>query len=249
MVARDLGASDVRIAPAIRGRGRGCAQGGRGDPLVRAAGRPPPDRRVRRGRRPTPRRGAGAWRCSSPPSRARFERRTRCPSAAKGRGHARSLREELDALAQRAGAVEAVVIDAHSPVIWGSAGGDVERPAGAVHGARRDPRAGRDGRAPRGRPGRRRGRQVRAGLRARPPRRPCRAPARTARRLRAAPGPADRPRGQHARRRHGRPQRRGRPLRHGHRDGPRDRAGVRGGSTAAFSSTSTTRATRAATRR
>jgi hypothetical protein len=34
---------------------------------------------------------------------------------------ARSLQEELAALAQRAGAVEAVVIDAHSPVVWGSA--------------------------------------------------------------------------------------------------------------------------------
>lgn len=35
---------------------------------------------------------------------------------------ARSLQEELSALTQRAGAVEAVVIDGYSPVIWGSAG-------------------------------------------------------------------------------------------------------------------------------
>ena len=33
---------------------------------------------------------------------------------------ARSLQEELAALAQRAGALEAVVIDAHSPIVWGS---------------------------------------------------------------------------------------------------------------------------------
>ena len=33
---------------------------------------------------------------------------------------ARSLQEELAAVAQRAGALEAVVIDAHSPVVWGS---------------------------------------------------------------------------------------------------------------------------------
>ena len=35
---------------------------------------------------------------------------------------ARSLREELAALVQRAGAVEAVIIDGHSPVVWGAAG-------------------------------------------------------------------------------------------------------------------------------
>jgi hypothetical protein len=35
---------------------------------------------------------------------------------------ARSLQEELTALAQRAGAIEALVIDAFSPVVWGSAG-------------------------------------------------------------------------------------------------------------------------------
>jgi len=34
-----------------------------------------------------------------------------------------SLRDELRALAKRSGAVDAVVIDAHSPVLWGSASG------------------------------------------------------------------------------------------------------------------------------
>ena len=34
----------------------------------------------------------------------------------------RSLRRELDALAKRADAIDAVVIDAHSPIVWGAAG-------------------------------------------------------------------------------------------------------------------------------
>jgi Type II secretion system (T2SS), protein E, N-terminal domain len=37
---------------------------------------------------------------------------------------ARSLHEELAALVQRAGAVEAMIIDGHSPVVWGAAGED-----------------------------------------------------------------------------------------------------------------------------
>lgn len=45
------------------------------------------------------------------------------PHEARARGSrpppARSLHEELAALAQRVGAIEAVVIDAHSPVVWG----------------------------------------------------------------------------------------------------------------------------------
>ena len=42
---------------------------------------------------------------------------------AKRRPHARrSLRHELQALAARADAVDALVIDAHSPVVWGAAG-------------------------------------------------------------------------------------------------------------------------------
>ncbi len=45
---------------------------------------------------------------------------------------ARSLREELAALVQRAGAVEAVIIDGHSPVVWGAAGDAPEVPAPAV---------------------------------------------------------------------------------------------------------------------
>jgi hypothetical protein len=42
---------------------------------------------------------------------------------------ARSLREELAALVQRAGASDAVIIDAHSPVIWGSASAPPDTPA------------------------------------------------------------------------------------------------------------------------
>jgi Type II secretion system (T2SS), protein E, N-terminal domain len=45
---------------------------------------------------------------------------------------ARSLREELAALVQRAGAIEAVIIDGHSPVVWGSASDEPEAPAPAV---------------------------------------------------------------------------------------------------------------------
>ncbi len=42
---------------------------------------------------------------------------------AKRRPHARrSLRHELQALAARADAIDAIVIDAHSPVVWGAAG-------------------------------------------------------------------------------------------------------------------------------
>jgi hypothetical protein len=45
---------------------------------------------------------------------------------------ARSLREELAALVQRAGASDAVIIDAHSPVTWSSAGDPPETPAHAA---------------------------------------------------------------------------------------------------------------------
>ncbi len=42
---------------------------------------------------------------------------------AKRRPHARrSLRHELQALAARADAIDAIVIDAHSPIVWGAAG-------------------------------------------------------------------------------------------------------------------------------
>ncbi len=44
---------------------------------------------------------------------------------------ARSLHEELAALVQRAGAVEAMIIDGHSPIVWGAAG-DAPEPAPAV---------------------------------------------------------------------------------------------------------------------
>ena len=42
---------------------------------------------------------------------------------------ARSLQDELRALAKRANAVDALVIDAHSPVVWGSAVARTEAPA------------------------------------------------------------------------------------------------------------------------
>ncbi len=45
----------------------------------------------------------------------------------------RSLREELRALAVRAGAVDALVIDAHSPVVWGAVGKvEVEAPGATI---------------------------------------------------------------------------------------------------------------------
>jgi hypothetical protein len=47
-----------------------------------------------------------------------FERRPEKPRR-EGR---RSLRGELEALAARAGAIDAVVIDAHSPIVWGASG-------------------------------------------------------------------------------------------------------------------------------
>ena len=37
----------------------------------------------------------------------------------------RSLRHELEALAERAGAIDALVIDAHSPIVWGAVAGPV----------------------------------------------------------------------------------------------------------------------------
>lgn len=54
----------------------------------------------------------------TPPERARTSR----PPPA------HSLHEELSALVHRAGAVDAVVIDAHSPVVWGTAGEEREAP-------------------------------------------------------------------------------------------------------------------------
>lgn len=53
----------------------------------------------------------------------------------------RSLQEELAALVQRAGAVEAVVVDAFSPVIWGSAS-EIEDHAASFAEVARDLRAG-----------------------------------------------------------------------------------------------------------
>ncbi len=40
----------------------------------------------------------------------------------------RSLRRELEALAMRADAIDAVVIDAHSPIVWGAVAGPVATP-------------------------------------------------------------------------------------------------------------------------
>jgi hypothetical protein len=124
IVERDLGASSVRIAPADAAREE-PAPGGAilacdlpdGRRLLAAFDEAPPDAEARRRRMEML---VSAFTSTLAPS-----------ERGKHRGSpSRSLREELDALAQRAGAVEVVVIDAHSPVIWGSAHGDVERPAG-----------------------------------------------------------------------------------------------------------------------
>jgi len=47
---------------------------------------------------------------------------------------AHSLHEELAALAHRAGATDALVIDAHSPVVWGTAGEERDMPTRASRG-------------------------------------------------------------------------------------------------------------------
>jgi len=44
------------------------------------------------------------------------------------RAKRRSLRRELEALATRADAIDAVVIDAHSPIVWGAVAGPVASP-------------------------------------------------------------------------------------------------------------------------
>ncbi len=44
----------------------------------------------------------------------------------------RSLRRELEALATRAEAIDAVVIDAHSPIVWGAVAGPVASPMATV---------------------------------------------------------------------------------------------------------------------
>ena len=40
----------------------------------------------------------------------------------------RSLRHELESLAERAGAIDALVIDAHSPIVWGAVAGPLASP-------------------------------------------------------------------------------------------------------------------------
>src|SRR5580692_2124213 len=121
IVARDLGASAVRIAPAEEpvqaGAVLSCALPD-GRRVVAAFGEAPPDVEARRRRLEML---VSAFTDTLAPS-----------ERGKPRAQAsRTLKEELDALVQRAGAVEAVVIDAHSPVVWGSASGEVEQPAGA----------------------------------------------------------------------------------------------------------------------
>lgn len=118
IVRRDLGADDVRIVEdgelsgsegsRVEGRSLHCSLPG-GRALVLSFAEPPPDAEARLRRLEmlamsfdsvlAPAKGAPASR--QPP--------------------ARSLREELAALALRAAAVDAVVIDARSPVVWGAA--------------------------------------------------------------------------------------------------------------------------------
>jgi Type II secretion system (T2SS), protein E, N-terminal domain len=125
IVARDLGASEAHIAPAEEPPAGGAVLScdlPDGRRMVVTFDEAPPDVEARR-RRLTML--VSAFTDTLSPSEAPSER-------GKARSQpSRSLPEELEALAKRAGAVEAVVIDAHSPVIWGSASGDVERPAGA----------------------------------------------------------------------------------------------------------------------
>ena len=125
IVARDLGASEAHIAPAEEPPAGGVVLScdlPDGRRVVVTFDEAPPDVEARR-RRLTML--VSAFTDTLSPSEAPSERgKPRGPSS-------RLLREELEALAKRAGAVEAVVIDAHSPVVWGSASGDVERPAGA----------------------------------------------------------------------------------------------------------------------
>lgn len=116
IVRRDLGAVDVRLADsdvAPAAASVGCEVPG-GRRIVADFAEPPVDPEACQ-RRLEVLVASFAAVLSLP-----ADRRSSRPPAAD------SLHDELTALAQRSGAVEALVIDAHSPVVWGSAGEQVD---------------------------------------------------------------------------------------------------------------------------
>jgi hypothetical protein len=120
IVRRDLGAEDARILEASEDPPKAelCLsfdlEGGRR--LVATFTEPPPDADARLRRLSML--ASSFHSVLAPAERARTSR----PPAA------HSLHEELTALVQRAGAVDALVIDAHSPVVWGTAGEERQAP-------------------------------------------------------------------------------------------------------------------------
>jgi hypothetical protein len=118
IVRRDLGAADARVIAAHEEPPAAAAsvvcELPDGRRLVAAFTEPPADLEARRRRLELI--------ASSFETVLTHDRASRPPPA-------RSLHEELAALAARSGAVDAVVIDAHSPVIWAAAGGLEETPA------------------------------------------------------------------------------------------------------------------------
>lgn len=121
IVRRDLGAEDARILEAGEELPKAelslsfDLEGGRR--LVATFAEPPTDIEARQRRLSML--ASSFHSVLTPAERARTSR----PPAA------HSLHEELTALVQRAGAVDALVIDAHSPVVWGTAGEEREAPS------------------------------------------------------------------------------------------------------------------------
>jgi Type II secretion system (T2SS), protein E, N-terminal domain len=121
IVRRDLGADEARILEPGEAEPAGgalleCALPG-GRRLVAVLPAPAPDAEARRRRLQML--ADSFHSVLAGPDRARPSR----PPPA------RSLHEELAALARRAGAVDAVVIDARSPVVWGTAGEERAAPS------------------------------------------------------------------------------------------------------------------------
>jgi hypothetical protein len=133
IVRRDLGAEDARILEAGEELPKAelsltfDLEGGRR--LVAIFAEPPSDAEVRLRRLSML--ASSFHSVLTPTERTRPSR----PPAA------HSLHEELTALVQRAGAVDALVIDAHSPVVWGTAGEEREAPSlSPTEGAAEPPR-------------------------------------------------------------------------------------------------------------
>jgi hypothetical protein len=121
IVRRDLGAADARIVepgqePPSEGFALGCDLPG-DRRLVAIFSEAPPDPEVRTQR----------LEMLASSFHAMLEARDRSRPARPP--PAMSLHEELSALVQRAGAVDAVVIDARSPVVWGTAGEERAAPS------------------------------------------------------------------------------------------------------------------------